>query len=86
MALGVTVLAGHNTGAASEVVENCGLLVDTRNLVEMSEGLVTLIGNPDLREKLERAGKERVRNKYSDIVVAKLILDCYRQIIYAEKK
>lgn len=86
MALGVTVLAGRNTGAASEVVGNCGMLVDSRNIFDMTDGLIKLIENPEMRKNFENAGKERVKRQFSPEVVARLALDCYRQIIDAEKE
>ncbi len=60
MASGTPVVVGNRT-SLPEVVGNAGLLVDPYDIESISHGLVTLIENRDLREKLSSLGLKRAK-------------------------
>jgi glycosyltransferase involved in cell wall biosynthesis len=64
MACGIPVLASP-VGIAPDVVGDgvCGLLARTTD--EWLEGLTRLLCDPDLRERLGGAGRERARERYA---------------------
>lgn len=86
MSMGVTVLAGSNTGAAKEIVGDFGLLVDTRVVEEMASGLIELISDPLNRQSLTVSAKQRVDQLFSSLAVANSTLSCYIHINQLSQK
>ena len=58
-------MVGYAQGGLPEVVGDCGVLVQPGNRVALSEAVAALIDDPDLRERLGRCGRERVRERFS---------------------
>jgi glycosyltransferase involved in cell wall biosynthesis len=81
MSLGLSVIAGSNTGAAREVVGDAGLLVNTKNAQEMANALRQLLGDQRQREDLALRAIQHVEDRFSSEVVAKSTVDCYLAII-----
>ena len=84
MSLGVSVIAGHNTGAAVEVVGDAGILVDTRNIDEIVDALESLMKNPHRRNELRRKAKLRVDRDFAQNKIIDLTLSTYEKIISSE--
>ena len=78
---GITALEGMASGlpvAASEIGglthtvqhEQTGLRVEPDNPIQLADALSQLIADPDLRERLGKAGRERARNVYDwDVIL-----------------
>ena len=60
-----TPVVGYAQGGLPEVVGDCGVLVQPGNRVALAEAVATLIDDPDLRDRLGRRGRERVRERFS---------------------
>ena len=82
MACGVP-LAQPRHGAFPEMIEKTGggLLVEPQNAKSLAEGLLRLIGEPELTEKLGRNGYEGVRRYYSAGQMADHALEAYRAVM-----
>jgi glycosyltransferase involved in cell wall biosynthesis len=61
MASGCPVVAA-STGALPEIADDAAVLVDPMNYLELKEGIVSVITNSLLRQKLVRAGLRRAKN------------------------
>jgi glycosyltransferase involved in cell wall biosynthesis len=77
MALGICVIAGHNTGAAKEVVGDAGILIDTRNTSEYVIAISRLIENPELRMEMESLGRLRISEVFDTSKIIRETLNCY---------
>ena len=65
-AAGLPVVATRHAGIRDVVVEDeTGLLVDERDVRGMAEHMLTLARDPELAARLGRAGRERVRERFS---------------------
>jgi polysaccharide biosynthesis protein PelF len=78
MACGKAVVA-TDVGGVSEALEGCGVLVRSRNPHALSEAIVKLLGDPELRASLGAAAIARVGKEFS----LPVSIDHYRQV-YAE--
>jgi glycosyltransferase involved in cell wall biosynthesis len=66
MAAGLPVVATRVGGVPEVVVDGeTGLLVPPRDPDALSEAILTLLQDPDLRQKMGQAGQERVREYFS---------------------
>lgn len=79
MSRGLCVIA-HRDSAMSEVVGSAGLLVDASNPKYLSEGIIAVLRNSELREKLQSAGYQR-SSYFSADRMALDTLRVYRQIL-----
>jgi glycosyltransferase involved in cell wall biosynthesis len=80
MASGVPVI-GSTSGAIPEVIEHAGLVTHEGNVDALVEALRQVFSSPDLRERLRRAGRERVEQQYSWDRVAEKTYEFYRQVL-----
>lgn len=66
MAMGKPVIASK-TGAVEELFDHdrCGLSVPVEDPLALRKALVRVLGDPDLRQRLGRAGLERVQQSFS---------------------
>jgi glycosyltransferase involved in cell wall biosynthesis len=82
MAFGLPVVA-TNTGGLPEVVEDgvTGILVPPGNSEALSEALIRLLRDPDLRKRMGRAGRDRVRAEYTIDQVIPQSLAVYESVI-----
>lgn len=78
MACGTPVLAS-NSSAIPEVAGNAGLLVDPMNIGGIAEGMLTLLSNNDLRQKLRQKGLNRAK-LFSGEEAAKQTLSVYKRV------
>jgi len=78
MAMGLPVVASGNAGILDIVVNNeTGLLVEPKNSVELADGIIKLINDENLREKLGKAGRKRVEQKFDFNVITNKLLEYY---------
>jgi MMP alpha-(1->4)-mannosyltransferase len=83
MACGVPVLATTG-GALPEVVGRDGetaLLVPPDDPGALAQGIGRLLDDPDLRDRLGAAGRERVLRRFTWEVTARGTADCYRSVL-----
>jgi len=80
MATGTAVIA-TNGGALPEVVGDAGLKVPTRDSEAIAAAIRQLLDDPSERERLARAGQERIQQKFSWDVAASLMVDYYREVL-----
>ncbi len=78
MAMRLPVVA-TNAGGAPEILDygKCGILIPPRQTAPLAEAVITLIKNPGLKNKLARAGRERVEKVYALDVVLDQLEDLY---------
>jgi glycosyltransferase involved in cell wall biosynthesis len=80
MASGVPVV-GTTCGAIPEVIDVAGLVVPESDPDAMAEALRRLLRDESLREKLVKAGRERVEQHYSWEQVARKTYTLFRQVL-----
>jgi glycosyltransferase involved in cell wall biosynthesis len=82
MAFEKPVIATSGGGTNEIVVDNItGFLISSSNAEELAEKLEILLNDNDLRIKMGRAGKERIRNEFSIDKMAKTYIDLYSNIL-----
>jgi glycosyltransferase involved in cell wall biosynthesis len=81
MACGAPVITSNNS-ALKEIAGGASLLVDPRNVQEMTEALSNVAGDKTLREKLSSAGLQRAA-RFSWENTARLTLDAYQEAVKA---
>ncbi|HVH50506.1 MAG TPA: glycosyltransferase, partial [Gaiellaceae bacterium] len=67
MNLGVPVVA-YDAGAVGETLDGGGVLVARKDLAEIAEMCATVAGDADLRARLVKGGRRRVRDFDTDAV------------------
>jgi glycosyltransferase involved in cell wall biosynthesis len=80
MAAGLPVVAS-NTGAAAEVLGDCGLLVRPRDSEAIGTALDGLARSPGLRERLGDMGFQRARAQFSPEVCRAQVERVYREVL-----
>ncbi len=66
-----------NVGGLPEVVDNgqTGIIVESKNSIQLADALITLINNPDLRKRMGDAGRLKVIQDFSwDSSVKKMLM------------
>ncbi|HLP91121.1 MAG TPA: glycosyltransferase family 1 protein [Nostocaceae cyanobacterium] len=82
MASGTPVIASDVGGLQFTVVnEQTGLLVPPQNVEAFSNAIDRILGNPQWREQLGKAGQQRVHNKFSWDGVANQLDELYLQLL-----
>lgn len=78
---GVPVVA-TNVGALGEIIENgeSGLLVDGRSPNELARAVRRVTEDAELRERIIRNGRDRVRSKFSEERMLASIREIYRRV------
>lgn len=81
MSAGIPVIAS-NFPLWKEIVEEnqCGICVDPLNPVDVARAIDTLVGNPELAEKMGRNGRLAVEEKYNWSNEEKKLLQLYDQL------
>lgn len=64
-ASGVPVVAGTSGGAPETLTAGSGVVVEGRDVEKLSEVLVDLLGNPQLRAEMGAAGRQHVEEKWA---------------------
>jgi glycosyltransferase involved in cell wall biosynthesis len=87
MSAGLPVIAGSMSGATSWVLDEggCGVLVDMRNVEEMSAAMLSLIRDGDRRQFLAEAGRSRFASRFRSDSVAKAHIKHYHRVL-AERR
>jgi glycosyltransferase involved in cell wall biosynthesis len=80
MASGIPVI-GSTCGAIPEVIDTAGLVVREGDAMALAEGLRKLLADPELRERLARAGRRRVEEHYTWERVAEQTYDLYQLVL-----
>lgn len=80
MACGVPVVSTDG-GALSEVVGDAGVLVPTRDAGAIEQAVANLLEDPAARDRLGRAGRERILEKFCWNVCAKQMTNYYREVL-----
>lgn len=82
MALGIPTIS-TNLNAIPEAVKNLetGILIETDNSKQLMEAVLNLYENDVLREKLGRAGREYVLDKFDETKAAKIVLENYEKCL-----
>ena len=81
MAFGVPVVAGKFSGAIPYIVGQAGLLVDVRLPGQITNAIVQLLENVDLRHELGSIGKARIMGEFSSESVTKSYLAEYARLV-----
>ena len=84
MATGLPVISTFHSGIP-ELVENnvSGLLVQEKNINELSEALQKLIDNPYLREKLSRNARKKIEKDHDFFKLNRNIIKHYEEICFS---
>jgi len=87
MAAGVPIVAS-NVGGNSEIIQDglSGLLFESENEPELTDRLVRLIGDPELRAQLGRAGQERVMREFSMGAMIRKYEALYERVARRERR
>ncbi|MSQ26797.1 MAG: glycosyltransferase family 1 protein [Dehalococcoidia bacterium] len=80
MACGVPVV-GSDSGEIPNVIGDAGLVAPEGNVDELHKALERLMGDPALRRRLAKAGRERVLQHYTQERIAQQTYQCYRQLL-----
>lgn len=80
MACGVPVISTDG-GALPEVVGDAGIIVPVRDAGALEEAIEALLQNPQRREQLAAAGRQRILERFSWQVCAQAMDDYYRKVI-----
>lgn len=84
MACGVPVISTTG-GALPEVVGDAGILVPPGDAAALERAIIDLLDNPEKRDKLGRAGLQRVRESFTWRHAAQKTVDVYREAINAHR-
>ena len=76
-----TPVVGSNVGGIPEVINNCGFIVEPSSPKKLSDAVITLLDDEDLRKKFGRKGRKRVEEKYSWDIVGKKIIEVYKEVM-----
>lgn len=81
MACGLPVI-GSDTGGIPDIIQNkdTGLLVPEKDVSSLSEAILNLIENEELRENIAINGYNQVREKFSWEKIAKIYLNVYKHV------
>ena len=83
MACGVPVISTDG-GALPEVVGDAGVVVPAKSVDGLAQAIDDLLSNPERRQQLGRAGKQRIDETFCWNVCAREMTDYYRQVLAAD--
>ncbi|WP_232285693.1 glycosyltransferase family 4 protein [Crocosphaera chwakensis] len=92
MAMGIPVIATNWGGPVDYLDESCGILVEPSSreafIQELASAMIKLASNPELCQKMGKAGYEKVRDQFDWEKKVDVILDIYRDSIdrYAKEE
>lgn len=81
MACGIPVV-GSTSGEIPHVIGDAGLVVEEGSVDALTDSLVRLRADTDLREELSRRGRQRVLERYTHSRIAQMTLDAYREALH----
>jgi len=80
MASGLPVI-GTNVGGISEIIRDCGKVVEPNRPNNLSKAILDMLSNPEKMKELGKKGREKVERVYSWDVVGERILAIYSDLI-----
>jgi glycosyltransferase involved in cell wall biosynthesis len=80
MALRRPVIALDNGGAREIVDDGSGVLVPPGDVASLAEGIVRLLGDPDLRRRMGEHGRRRVIDEFSSVRMANDMAALYARL------
>lgn len=80
MASGLPMVA-YRSGAVPEVLGDVGVLIKEGDINNLTKGIVTLINNDSLREKLGKMGRERAEKYFDREMIAREIEAVYEKLL-----
>ncbi|MCX5637780.1 MAG: glycosyltransferase family 4 protein [Planctomycetota bacterium] len=80
MLCGVPVVSFDVDGAREVVNENTGRLIEPKNVEQLTKACAELIENKSLRERLGKAGREFVKEKFAPEIMVDKIEDVYNKL------
>lgn len=80
MACEIAVL-GSNSGEIPNVIGSAGVIVPEGDAVALGRAIGALLRDPDRRQILSRAGRERVLKQFTQRLVAEATLRLYRRLV-----
>jgi glycosyltransferase involved in cell wall biosynthesis len=83
MACGVPVI-GSDSGEIPRVIGDCGLVVPEGNVPALREALRQVHEDRALRERLARAGRQRVLDFFTQKAIAARTVNAYRRVVTAD--
>lgn len=79
---GKPLLVNHNTSTANIVqMENCGIVVDAKNIQEIKDAITKLRDNPDLCRTLGSNAHDAYRKRYSWSIMESRLLSVYAKLL-----
>ena len=79
MACGKPILVNRGTSTANKVYENnCGLVVDAKNIEEIKKAIIMLRDNPELCKELGANGRKAYEERYSWEIMERRLLALYQ--------
>lgn len=72
---------GSNSGEIPHVIEDAGLIFPEGDAIALSKCLQQLADNTDLANHLAELGYQRVRDKYTNLALAKQQLEFYQELL-----
>jgi glycosyltransferase involved in cell wall biosynthesis len=73
-------------GAREVVNETTGRLIEPKNIEQLTAACAELIENKDLREKLGKAGRESVKEKFAPKTMVDKIEGIYSKLVRQDKQ
>jgi len=81
MGIGKAVIASRLAGTSEQVVAGkTGLLVEPSNVNELTESIIMLLNNPQIREELGQAGQERFKKLFTEEKAVNKYLNLYKNL------
>ena len=84
MASGVPVI-GSSSGAIPEVIGDAGLVFEENNIDDLREKILYLSNNPQERERLSLAGRNRAENRFTWKRFAEELIIFYQRVLNSRK-
>ena len=82
MMVGVPVIRSKTEGANDQILDkHDGLLFESENVEQLSECLIALLNNKNLREKIGMNGKIKAEKLFTQDVMVTNIIHVYQEII-----
>jgi glycosyltransferase involved in cell wall biosynthesis len=86
MICGKPILSNMGTSTAKKVVEeNCGIIVNPDNILEIRNAIIKLRDNPELCRKLGENARKAYEQKYSWRIMEQRLVNFYNQMMFKNK-
>ena len=85
MTMAIPAIATNWGGPADYLNETCGILIDPKNpdsfILDLATAMLQLAKSPALRQRLGKAGQQRIRDRFDWEVKVDIMLDIYQDAI-----